>query len=149
MVHLHSTWKGEYTGKWCHNNDLKIWKAFFDRFSKKSGSQLTYEMDFLSLKVSSGFCCSWFCFSIWLFMNFVKNIFNFFYNFWLQSFNWSYNSDTMYQKRQNACVSMSLRESFGLFKRTVNSLFNDVDFYVSIQASQHNLWEHYPQTDSA
>lgn len=45
----------------------------------------------------------------------------------------------MYQKRQNACVSTSLRESFGLFKRTVNSLFNDVDFYVSIQASQHNL----------
>lgn len=83
VVHLHSTWTGEYTGKWCHNNDLKFLKTFYARFIKKSGLQLTFRMNFVNFKVSSGFCCSWFWSGILFFVNFVKNIFNFSYIFWL------------------------------------------------------------------
>lgn len=68
-------------------------------------------MDLVNFKVSSGFCCGWFypgtlfgCEKNYLAFLTISN--------WLQSFNWSHNSGTMYQKRQNACVSMSLRESF-------------------------------------
>lgn len=58
---------------------------------------------------------------------------------------WSYNSHATYQERQNTCVSMRWRESFGLFfffRTDLNILFRTVHFFVSIKACTLNdLWE--------